>query len=269
MNKIRRCKPLLGTYVEITIEAELADNELITLSNQAFSEIFKVQQSMSFHDPDSELSKLNQSQSLLLSESMLEVFTFINDLHSRTSGLFDPCIAPTLIQNNMLPTNQFEQVSYYTGNWNNVELTGNTIQFNKPLLVDLGGIAKGYAVDQAIECLPTEIKAVINAGGDLRMSHWQDQDIDITFQKQNEITSNSYKMLSNAVASSASYYNGHSVVINPFTGKVIASDKTYSIFANNGMTADALTKVAWLLNDERSTHLFEVLTHYDARLVIS
>ena len=58
-----------------------------------------------------------------------------------------------------------------SGNGQSLELLPhNQIYFTQPMLLDLGGIAKGFAVDQAIHALRRGgcSEAIVNAGGDLR-----------------------------------------------------------------------------------------------------
>ena len=57
--EVRRCRPLLGTFVEITASGA-DENELNTAINAAFAVIEKIQNLMSAHDADSELSLLNR-----------------------------------------------------------------------------------------------------------------------------------------------------------------------------------------------------------------
>ena len=64
--------------------------------------------------------------------------------------------------------------------WRDIELVdGNGVRFARPLRVDLGGIAKGYAVDLAVRTLQElEIDRIaVNAGGDLRIAGLQPRTI--------------------------------------------------------------------------------------------
>lgn len=63
-------------------------------------------------------------------------------------------------------------VSRPGGSWRDIELRSDgKVQFHLPLWIDLGGIAKGYAVDRATECLRARGVpfSVVNAGGDIRV----------------------------------------------------------------------------------------------------
>ena len=49
LNTLTRCKPLLGTFIDVQLSGNKADDELITVSNNVFSEIERIHHLMSFH----------------------------------------------------------------------------------------------------------------------------------------------------------------------------------------------------------------------------
>ena len=101
MNSISRCKPLLGTYVRLTLTADAARDTLLAMSVRAFARIQRVERLMSFHDPDSELSRLNQlahRQPCPVSAETEAVLRQAQRLSRASHGLFDISIAPALIR---------------------------------------------------------------------------------------------------------------------------------------------------------------------------
>ena len=60
MSKLARCQPHLGTYVEISVSGDVNEDELISASNAAFLAINRIQSLMSFHDKESELTRMNR-----------------------------------------------------------------------------------------------------------------------------------------------------------------------------------------------------------------
>ena len=253
MNTLRRCKPLLGTYVETFLQGDVNDDVLIQQSNIAFSAIQDVHDCMSFHDPCSELSQVNQhalDREVELSDSMFFLLSQIHSLHELSDGLFDPTIANELIHRGDLPSPTGYNYQDNTIGWQAVEINTNAVRFHQPLLIDLGGIAKGYAVDKAIENIDESIEIIINAGGDIRMSHWQNEDVSIAYSELGETKLWELSMRASAVASSASYYNNdNSVIIDPIKKSVVEHRDTVSVFANTCLHADALTKIVWLNNN--------------------
>ena len=120
------------------------------------------------------------------------------------------------------------------------------------MCLDLGGIAKGFAVDKAVESLMADgIKSgCVNAGGDLRVFGTARP-----IQIRNPIAPNELidigSLQNGAIATSGLYFSNRdqeqSHIINPFAQDESAvhldfSD-SYSILANECVYADALTKV--------------------------
>lgn len=102
MNSLSRCKPLLGTYVELTISAEESDDMLIDMSIAAYAEIENL---MSFHNPDSELSHINfaYKQACKISHETEEVLLKALEISKLSNGLFDISIAAKLIEQGLSP----------------------------------------------------------------------------------------------------------------------------------------------------------------------
>lgn len=261
MNCLNRCKPLLGTYVEVSIEADLSEDDLLDLSIEAFDAINDVHNLLGFHNPQSELSKVNRlaaSECVAVSTSMREVLKAALMISHASNGLFDVTVAPTLIRQGSLPNLHQDSIVCGAGNWQSIELTDDGVHFLNPVLIDLGGIAKGYAVDQAIKRVlrgphAQDIDITVNAGGDLYMSQWQERSVAVRLPD----SPNSHldlPMLAPAVATSACYFSDaagddgrrQSVMIDP--RKATAVDNTYSVsvYAQSCIIADALTKLAFL-----------------------
>lgn len=270
INTLQRCKPLLGTFVDITVSGKASDIELIKASDKAFSEIERIQQLMSFHDEKSELGHINRhlsqhpDQPFKVSDDMINVLSLAIELHKTSAQYFDICIAPQLIASKLLP-DHVEKESTDWGNGSDLNLHGNMIWGTKPLCIDLGGIAKGYAVDCAIKEIPFGLTYTINAGGDLFESDWQNKDIAIKYAKRNQALK-SIKMKNHALATSGNYYlNGQSDIINPQSQKPHHFKGCVSVFADSVMLADALTKVVMLA--PKSTTKF-LLKTFDAQAVL-
>ena len=247
---IQRCQPLLGTYVEITLAAYLSQKALISLSTQLFAEIEYIQDMMSFHKKDSLLSYINThayKHPCTIPAALRQVLQCALDLSVLSDGLFDVTIAPYLVQQRRLPDHgrPFDRSAC----WRDIVLQDNTIRFNKPLQIDLGGIAKGYAVDRAfalaMQC-DAVVTATINAGGDLRTNS-RPQAIAIQHKKGHIPAFTRLQVQHAAVASSAAYYNpSGSDIVSPHTQKTHRYNGSVSVFADTCMLADALTKIVWL-----------------------
>ncbi len=261
VNSIRQCKPLLGTYVEIHLTADLDDDALLDLSLAAFDEIERIQKLMSFHDPESELTRINQSAHLgaiEISTDLWNVLYFAQKLHHASGGFFDPAIAPELVRRGLLPDHGGAPAR--TAGWECVRLIEGAIHFTAPLKIDLGGIAKGYAVDRALAIIGDAVDATVNAGGDLAMTRWQGRDVEIRTPESNGRETITVPMENRALATSAAYFlQDQQVIFDPHDRLPLAGKRSVSVFAHSCMVADALTKVALLMSEPA-----EVVKNFDA-----
>lgn len=253
LNTIKRSKPMLGTYVSVELAADLDTSTLMDISNQVFIEIEQIEKSMSFHDPESELSFINSEAAFcpcLISADMSMVLKTALQLSAITDGRYDISIAPELIKGGLLPDSG--HLVHDAAGWQDIHLNENLIRFEKPLLLDLGGIAKGYAVDKAYLAVCDQVdNLVINAGGDLRVKRWQEESIGIKNPGFNQPQLFPVRMLETAVATTAAYYHGDSEysIIDPDTREPVDDQRSISVFAPSCMLADALTKVVLLADN--------------------
>jgi thiamine biosynthesis lipoprotein len=249
----------LGTFVEVSICGSQPEEVLHDYVTRAFEIIRSVQTVLSFHDPESDLSRLNRgahNHPLRIHPWLYHVLAESVALSRATDGAFDVTVAPRLVKSDLLPHHLPIEVLNADAQWKDIELLEDSrIGFRQPLAVDLGGIAKGFAVDKAIEHLGNlDISgAIVNAGGDLRVFGYIDSKVAI------RDPSNPYRdalptlMHRPALATSASYFvcgqYGSSripAIQHPRTGKPMRRSVSVSIFAKSCMEADALTKAVLL-----------------------
>lgn len=167
---IRRAQPWLGTLVEVTAPAAHA-----RIIDTAFARVADVHRLMSFHAPDSDLSRLRRAEPgeiVSVDPRTIEVLREAKRLFALSGGVFDVSVAPQLVRWGYLPRPAGVDLRRYRGSsLHDLDICGTgAVRLRRPLLLDLGGIAKGYAVDCAIETLRGAGAAcgLVNAGGDLR-----------------------------------------------------------------------------------------------------
>ena len=245
-----RCKPLLGTFVEISTEN--GGHSLYAIE-MAFTAIEQVQSLMGFHDPDSELSQINARSHLMpirIDSWTAEVLTIARDIHLQSQGIFNCGVGHRLVEAGLLP----RYIDLDDHSFGGVEdlrfIEPKLVQSEAPLCLDLGGIAKGYAVDKAVEVLIANgIQAgSVNAGGDMRVfgNHLQDIQIRNPSKPHELIQIGSMKV--GAIATSSLYFanrntNSKNFMVNPLNQEHIEFSESYSVVASRCVYADALTKV--------------------------
>ena len=250
---VERAQPLLGTIVRMRV-AGLEESRAHAVITEAFGIIADVQRLMSFHEPDSELSRLNREAArkpIPVHSHTRTVLTRTLEIAAISDGLFDPTIAPRLVEGGQLPTPDAAAADP-SATWRDVSLQDGTVTFAKPLWIDLGGIAKGYAVDCALAhinaCNPTH--ACVEAGGDLRLSGTGPEHVYLAApHAANSLPA--LKVENAAVASSGSQVargaGGGETLLSPHvdtrTGTYCNTDRFVTVVAPCCIDADALTKV--------------------------
>lgn len=243
---VRRARPLLGTLVEITIGA----GEPAQAIEAAFDEIALVHRLMSFHEPASDVSRLNRAapgEPVAVDARTCEVLAAARRFSHESGGAFDVTIGAQLVAAGLLP--HTGAVGEPACCHRDLELlAGNRVQRRKAALVDLGGIAKGYAVDRAIAVLRHcgVRNALVNAGGDLytfgepRPLHVRAGDASHCFRLG--------RVANIAVASSSGAYAGGEAepLVDPRRKMLRRWRKAVTVMASSCMAADALTKVVRL-----------------------
>ena len=250
--RLTRCKPLLGTFVEVSVDAALADLELLSISNTIFDRISYIEKKMSYYQLGSELHYLNKyahQTPLQLSNEMATVLEFCLDLSQLTDGLFDITVTPKLINKGLLPNHglSFDE----TGSWQDISIENKTVFFEKSLIIELGGVAKGFAVDEALKVVnKPDIDMVVNAGGDLKMSPWQGKNVAVRIPGKSVDHSHTIIMKNAALATSGHYFlEQKPAITHPKQSINLDLKQSVSVFASSCMLADALTKIAVLCDD--------------------
>ena len=237
---VKRVRPLLGTFVEIELRAAVKESRLQRWITLGFQAIEQIDQLMSAHRPDSDIRRLNRKPSgrrIRLHPLTTRVLAAAKRLHDKSEGVFD-------IHN---PKGE----------------------------LDLGGIAKGFAVDQAVTCIRRtargiQLQGCVNAGGDLRVWGTTPQRLAIRLGSSTRSRAKSFEAVEAAVATTAPRQSDSSRYTKAsfWTSRAGASHQrpvTVTVFADDCMAADALTKVVLLGKPEIAKRC---LSAYKAHAVI-
>jgi len=247
---LRRAKPLLGTFVEIAVSAATAELEW-QAAIAAFEAVADVHRLMSFHASDSDVTRLNRrahTRSLEVDPRTYAVLRRARWMSRESSGTFDCSVGGRLMALGALPRIAGLRPDA-AATWRDVSLLpGNRVRFRRPLALDLGGIAKGFAVDQAIEALARKgaAAACVNAGGDLRA--FGDREWPIAVRRPDAPSEfvSLPPLRNRALATTADSFAPIGAIVDPASGQPFRSARSISVLAPTCMDADAMTKVVWL-----------------------
>lgn len=258
---------LLGTVVEISCqdESKAAARAVI---NAAFKEVALIHHLMSFHDKDSDVSRLNghpAGSTVTVNPRTVEVIRTAGEIARLTDGVFDITVAPELVSVGHLPPPAAACSPSPDASWRDIEIVADdAVIFHKPLWLDLGGIAKGYAVDRAFElCSSSGLKrCLVNAGGDIRVGEDITGMVKLDIPDGDAESTGCVELSGGSIASSCGWrnairHNGE-VVGCHFSGvgrSKVDPTRFVSILAQDCVIADALTKVALALGEGARTAL--------------
>jgi thiamine biosynthesis lipoprotein len=255
---MRRARQLLGTFVEIAVAgAPPADMEAAV--EAAFAAVATVHRLMSFHDEASDISRLNRNafdHPVAVHRWTFEVLDTALEFHRRSAGVFDIGVAPALQALGMLPRRDGEAplpVAMAKDADAIALLSDGTVRFrDRGVRIDVGGIAKGYAVDRAVEVLRLcgMGEGVVNAGGDLAVFGPHPHAIHIRDPRQPARPMCQVGLSDAALASSAGRFDplasgepAGSAVIDPRNGAPVHGVVGATVRAPACVVADALTKI--------------------------
>jgi len=259
----RRAKPLLGTLVEIGI-GQMDGDEAAALAradqaiNAAFAEIALIHDLMSFHRVESDVGRINASPSgatINVDRRTATVLHAAWHAARESQFAFDCTVAHELVDMELLPSlwpKQRLDASVLPlpadRQW---RIEGQAFIKLSDCIIDLGGIAKGYAVDHAIDILRRAgcTQAMVNAGGDMRQFGDAPAIVHLRSADDPANLPLALTLHNQALASSAAGgLHAHGVgdksgIIDGVSRRPIALGAAASVIAPTCMAADILTKV--------------------------
>lgn len=270
---------MLGTFVTITAHGQ--DRALLNrAATAAFDEIRRVDALMSIHRTDSELSRVNRmaaSEPIRVSAELFEVLTTAHHIATATEGGFDVTTRPLIElwgfvwKDYRFPTDQELQAALPLVGFTLIQLdaTRQTVFFKRPgVSIDLGGIAKGYAVDAALRRLQSlgVTNAMVKAGGDLRVSGSPPNESGWTVQLEDPRKQGrrvAIRLHDAALSTSGDYenffvHNGkrYSHIIDPRTGMPIDDAASCTVIAQTCMESDAWATACMIYGVDASIETF-------------
>ncbi len=234
---MRRCRPLLGTYVEI-------EGDRGTAIGVGFAAIAGVHAVLGAHDPNSDIGRINRfghMEPVEVDDWTMLLLEKAFGWSKRSGGVFDVVRAGrSAIRRGLLPKHP-DQPEPEATQWTWLEVEGRTARLLRAGCLDVGGIAKGFAVDQARAAMRRAgaSRGLINAGGDIFGFGAGTWPIDIvhplTRQPMVEV-----QLRNEAIATSGLHPDASGHHLRAGAGWI--SD---TVRAPTACDADALTKIVW------------------------
>lgn len=281
-------RAIMGTLVRVELWQTDA-KKAKTAINSVMAEMERIDQLMSPLIPSSELARINRKAAdgpVIISRELFELIAKAQQISLLSDGAFDISFASIgkyydyrqgkkperATINHLLKSVNFQQIMLNKEN--------SSIRFLDPAMaIDLGGIAKGHAVDQSIALLISMgVKsALVSAGGDTRLlgdKRGRPWIVGIK-DPRNENKQAVVIPLADAAISTSGDYERFFIegdkrvhhIIHPGSGRSAKGVQSVSIIAPDSTTADALSTTVFVLGVEKGLALINSLVGIDAIII--
>ena len=265
---IKDVQGALGTFVTITV-VHPDVSEGISAVGAAFDEVHRIHDLMTVHKQSSEVGVLNREGYYEgVSDDTRHVIQRANSFSERMEGAFDITVLPVLelweenFSKSKIPTDSEISQRLELVNYRNILIEDKNISFwKRGMGITLAGVAKGYAVDKAIEALSRGNirRALVNAGGDIRVIGGKDENIPwriaIRDPRNKTRIVTAVELYDQAIATSGTYRRSFSDIINPKVGRPAQGVLSSTVIAKTAMEADMLATCMFILEAEKGIEL--------------
>jgi len=285
---IDRTEAIMGTriYVQVWAEDTAKGNEAI---DAVMADMRRIDDLMSHYKPDSQLSQINEranTEPVAVDAELFDLIKLSTYYSQITEGAFDITYASVGYlydyPRHVHPTEAQIKSALPAVNWRNMLLdeAHHTVRFEHAgMRIDLGGIAKGYAVDRGIDILKARgiRHAVVTAGGDSRIlgDHmgrpWL---VAIRHPDDPSKVVTRIPLSDSAMSTSGDYeryFDEDGVryhhIIDPHTGHSASKVRSATILAPTATQTDGMSKTAFVLGPEKALEIINRMPEYDAVFV--
>ncbi len=277
----KKSRIIMDTLVTITVVTKTS-SDADEIIDKAFQEIGRLEKASNFYSPDSEISLINMNAGtspVKVSPDIIEILTKARQVYEMTDGAFDMTIGPVIslydFRNRIKPSDVEVRNNLSLVNYRNIVINkeqSTVFLREKGMLLDSGGIMKGYAAERAAEVLkrhgvPSGIVAV---AGDIRAfglkpdgKPWRVGIRDPMGQGEDDIVA-VIELSDMSISTSGDYerffiLNGKRFhhLISPKTGYPAEGCRSVSIISTEGALADSYSTGIFILGPEKGLKALE------------
>lgn len=277
------------TQMEMAVTVKILlyspDAEAATAAaKDAFARVHALNGILSDYDPESELRRLcdtaGEGKAVRVSPELWKVLEHAQRVSQQSEGAFDVTVGPVVRlwrrarRQKELPTPQALRQATELVNYKLVKLDAarRAVELSKKgMRLDLGGIAKGYAMDEALAVLERHgiRRALVEAGGDMRLGEsppgragWR---VGIPPLENPQAAPLAYLELSQVAVSTSGDVvqyveiagKRYSHIVDPRTGMALMDHCRVMVVGPSGMAADAITKAVGVLGPEKGLKVID------------
>ncbi len=297
--------PVMGTQFKLTLYSKMDEGAIEVAVQDAWSRVESINSALSDYIPESELNRLSRSsgsgQWVELESDLQNVLIQARTISQLSDGAFDVTVGPLTktwrrsSRRKELPDPEeletlLKSVGYQKIEWSQDD---QSVRLNATnMRLDLGGIAKGYAAEEALKTLESHgiSRVLIDAGGDLvvgapppgelgweiGLQSYSKSDT----QPERHADSNPLPALQRlritrgAVASSGDLFQfvevdgvRYSHILDPKTGIGLIDEGRVNVIACSGTQADSLASALSVMDPEAGLKLLEKFPGSEAQII--
>lgn len=292
LEKFQYSRIVMGIQARLTLYSQ-SEADALAAATAAFDRLDQLDAVMSDYRANSELSRLSDragSGPIPLSDDLWRVLSRAQEISELTGGAFDITVGPVVQlwraarRTGARPDPAILEDALDLVGWQMVIPSDDhprTVELVKPgMRLDLGGIGKGFAADEALAALRANgvTRALVDLGGDLVASgpppgrpgwtiavQWHDRD-----RKEIELLlANAALATSGDLEQFVEFGDGvrYSHIVDPATGLGLTNRTAVTVIAPDGATADALASAVSVLGAERGLAAIEQFDNVSAAVV--
>lgn len=279
---------IMGTRIAVELWADDATRGNAAIA-AVMAEMNRIDLAMSTYKPDSELSRLNARAArgpVRVSAELFDLLGTAMEYSRITGGAFDVTYASVGFMYDFRARQRPDSAAIGAAlpavNYRLVQLdrASRSVRYLRDgVRIDLGGIAKGYAVDRGIAILQARgiQHALVSAGGDSRVvgdrfgKPWV---IGIRHPDRKDEVVTRIPLVDTAISTSGDYEryfdeNGvrYHHILDPRTGQSASAVRSATVLADTATRTDGLSKTAFVLGADAAIAIFEKLGDVDAVIV--
>ncbi len=282
----KQSQDVMGTRIQLEFWYENTAQAGLC-SDRVFAEMVRIDELMSPFKDSSEISAINRnaaSKPVPVSAELSSLLKKSVEFSKLSAGAFDVTFASIGYfydyRKQQQPSEQLVQQKLDKINYKNLIINEQSVRFaSAGMRIDLGGIAKGHAVDQAIRILQQcgIQQALVSAGGDTRIigdRHGRPWMIGIQHPRNDKAIVLSIPLADSAISTSGDYErffiaNNERIhhIINPETGHSAAQSWSATVIGPDATTSDALSTTVFILGAEAGIKLIDSLENIDAIVI--
>jgi thiamine biosynthesis lipoprotein len=293
-HRVSRDTTVMETFLTVSIyDPDISTERANALIDSIFADMGRIESSMTDYSDSSEVGVVNShggKDSVTVSNETVSVLKESVVWSERSGGAFDVTVGPIvkawdfLASEPEIPSRSKLRVLRQLVGWKKLSISAQKVFLHeKGMRIDLGGIAKGYAVDRAIEILKRNgVKhTIVDLGGNLSVwwegTHALDSsvaEILVRHPRKDGKFFGAFKAGTCGISTSGDYQRfflkdgiRYHHIINPATGYPAKDVVSVTIIGRNAMQADVLSTLVFVLGREKGMKFLEKLEGVEGMIV--